>query len=112
MVQDLLLQIRLEQKKEVSSFYTLNNSDDEILREDTVSGTGVEFTGLIPFTSYTLSVSAEKQFASGPVASNTTRTKKGSKYLAYTNISLFFNKFTSNKRLQFKVVKLLEVTST
>ncbi|XP_071800001.1 protein sidekick-1-like [Asterias amurensis] len=57
--------------------YRLIDSEEEVLEEDTTSSTGVEFTGLVPFTSYTLSVSAENQFGSGPVAFNTTRTHEG-----------------------------------
>ena len=59
--------------------YRLIDSEEEVLEEDTTSRTGVEFTGLVPFTSYTLSVSAESQFASVPVASYTTQTEEGSK---------------------------------
>ena len=59
--------------------YRLIDSEEEVLEEDTTSRTGIEFTGLVPFTSYTLSVSARNQFASGPVAFNTTRTQEGSK---------------------------------
>ncbi|XP_071800000.1 receptor-type tyrosine-protein phosphatase F-like [Asterias amurensis] len=55
----------------------LIDSKEGVFEEDTTSGTGVEFTGLVPFTSYTLSVSAENQFGSGPVASYTTQTKEG-----------------------------------
>ncbi|XP_071799479.1 receptor-type tyrosine-protein phosphatase F-like [Asterias amurensis] len=57
--------------------YTLIDSEEGVFKEDTTSSTGVEFTGLVPFTSYTLSVSAENQFGSGPVASYTTQTKEG-----------------------------------
>ncbi|XP_071799478.1 receptor-type tyrosine-protein phosphatase F-like [Asterias amurensis] len=57
--------------------YTLIDSEEGVFEEDTTSSTGVEFTGLVPFTSYTLSVSAENQFGSGPVASYTTQTKEG-----------------------------------
>ncbi|XP_071800009.1 protein sidekick-2-like [Asterias amurensis] len=56
--------------------YRLIDSEG-VFEEDTTSSTGVEFTSLVPFTSYTLSVSAHNQFASGPVASYTTRTKQG-----------------------------------
>ena len=57
----------------------LIDSEEEVLEENTTSSTGLEFIGLVPFTSYTLSVSAENQFGSGPVASYTTQTKEGSK---------------------------------
>ncbi|XP_033636809.1 receptor-type tyrosine-protein phosphatase F-like [Asterias rubens] len=57
--------------------YRLIDSEEEVLEEDTTSSTGTEFTGLVPFMSYNLSVSAENQFASGPVASITTRTQEG-----------------------------------
>ncbi|XP_071800003.1 uncharacterized protein [Asterias amurensis] len=57
--------------------YRLIDSEEEVLDEDTTSRTGVEFTGLVPFTSYTLSVSAENQFGSGPNASNTAQTEEG-----------------------------------
>ncbi|XP_071800021.1 protein sidekick-2-like [Asterias amurensis] len=55
----------------------LIDSEKGVFEEDTTSSTGVEFTGLVPFTSYTLSVSAENQFGSGPVASYTTQTEEG-----------------------------------
>ncbi|XP_071800004.1 protein sidekick-2-like [Asterias amurensis] len=57
--------------------YRLIDSEEGVFEEDTTSSTGIEFTGLVPFTSYTLSVSARNQFALGPVAFNTTRTKEG-----------------------------------
>ncbi|XP_071800019.1 protein sidekick-2-like [Asterias amurensis] len=56
--------------------YRLIDSEG-VLDEDTTSSTGTEFTGLVPFMSYKLSVSAENQFASGQVASITTRTQEG-----------------------------------
>ncbi|XP_071795860.1 receptor-type tyrosine-protein phosphatase F-like isoform X2 [Asterias amurensis] len=57
--------------------YTFENNEEGVLEEDTISSAGVGFTGLVPFTSYTLSVSAENQFGSGPVALHTTRTEEG-----------------------------------
>ena len=59
--------------------YRLVGSEEEVLNEDTTSGKGIEFTGLVPFTSYTLSVSADNQFGSGPNASITAQTEEGSK---------------------------------
>ncbi|XP_033636801.1 tyrosine-protein kinase receptor Tie-1-like, partial [Asterias rubens] len=56
---------------------TLIDSEEEVLNEDTTSGKGIEFTGLVPFTSYTLSVSADNQFGSGPNASITAQTEEG-----------------------------------
>ena len=58
--------------------YSLIDSEEGVFEEDTTSSTGTEFTGLVPFMSYKLSVSAENQFASGPVASITTPTQEGS----------------------------------
>ncbi|XP_033636860.1 receptor-type tyrosine-protein phosphatase F-like [Asterias rubens] len=57
--------------------YSLIDSEEGVFEEDTTSSTGTEFTGLVPFMSYKLSVSAENQFASGPVASITTPTQEG-----------------------------------
>ncbi len=59
--------------------YTLIDNEEDILEEHTISNTRVEFTNLVPFTIYTLSVSAGNQFGSGPVAQNTSLTKEGSK---------------------------------